>query len=300
MSSNIPTEKKKLTWLITGCSSGFGLAMTRLAQANGHHVIATSRNPSRTPELVEEITKNGGEWMRLDQDELDCGKVIEDIEARGTAIDVLANVAGFGMAGPVESFSEEEIRRIMETNLFGPYRLIRAAVPHMRKRRSGVIVNFSSGSGMEARNALGLYGASKSALDGLTKTLHKEMQEFNVRVLLVYLGTFNTPMVKKVESRPKPIDPDYKGTTTGKIYDVMSSGNFHVPGDHIKATQAIYDVIVGEGIGKGHENEMMLPLGIDMAERLKEVRERLDHAMEVFGDICNNVGIDGNPPGAGQ
>ncbi|KAI0880497.1 putative short-chain oxidoreductase [Annulohypoxylon maeteangense] len=291
MSSEIST-KQKLTWLITGCSSGFGLAMARLAQANGHNVIAAFRNPSRTPELIEEFTKNGGECVRLDQDESNCGQVIEDIEARGTAIDILVNVAGFGMTGPVESFSEEEVRHMMETNFFGPYRLTRAVAPHMRKRRSGMIVNFSSGSGMEARNSLGLYGASKSALDGLTKTLHKEMSDFNVRVLLVYLGTFNTPMVGKVEPKLKPLDPDYNGTTTGKIYEIMGSGNFKVPGDHIKATQAIYDVVVGEGIGKGHENEMMLPLGVDMAVRAHEVRDSIDHMMDVFGDICNNVNVE--------
>lgn len=165
MSSNISTGKK-LTWVITGCSSGFGTAIARLAQAKGHHVIATSRNPSRTPELVREITEKGGEWVRLDQDELDCGQVIEDIEARGIAIDVLVNSAAIALVGPAESYSEEEVRRVMETNFFGPYRLMRAAVPHMRKRRSGMIVNLSSGAGMEAMNSLGVYGASKGALDG--------------------------------------------------------------------------------------------------------------------------------------
>lgn len=137
-----------------------------MAQANGHNVLATSRNPARTPELVSEITAKGGEWIRLDQDEPDCGQVIEDLEARGVAIDVLANVAATSMTGPVESFDESEVRRVMETNFFGPYRLMRAAVPHMRKRRSGMVVNFSSGAGMEANLSLGVYGASKAALDG--------------------------------------------------------------------------------------------------------------------------------------
>lgn len=159
-------SERKSTWLITGCSSGFGLALAQLAQANGHNVIATSRNPSRTPKLVEEFTKKGGEWIRLDQDEQDCGHVIEDIEARGLAIDVLVNSAGIGMTGPAECFTEEEVHQVMETNFFGPYRLMRAAAPHMRKRRSGMIVNFSSGSGMEAVQSLGVYGASKAALDG--------------------------------------------------------------------------------------------------------------------------------------
>ncbi|KAI1371311.1 putative short-chain oxidoreductase [Hypoxylon crocopeplum] len=283
---------KKLTWLITGCSSGFGLALTRIVQANGHKVIATSRNPSRTPELVEEITAKGGEWMRIDQDESDCGKVIEDVEARGIAIDVLVNSAAIGMTGPVESCTEDEVRQVMETNFFGPYRLMRAAAPHMRKRRSGMIVNISSGAGMEARNSLGVYGASKSALDGLTKVLHKEMQDFNVRVLLVYLGAFNTPMVGKVNMVSKGLDPDYNGSLTAKYFEVLNSGNFEVRGDHIKACQAIYDVVVGQGVGKGREKEMILALGNDMAVRIGETRERLDHTMEVFGEICNNVNID--------
>ncbi|KAI1645273.1 putative short-chain oxidoreductase [Daldinia loculata] len=288
-------SERKSTWLITGCSSGFGLALAQLAQANGHNVIATSRNPSRTPKLVEEFTKKGGEWIRLDQDEQDCGHVIEDIEARGLAIDVLVNSAGIGMTGPAECFTEEEVHQVMETNFFGPYRLMRAAAPHMRKRRSGMIVNFSSGSGMEAVQSLGVYGASKAALDGITKTLHKEMQDFNVRVLLLYLGAFDTPMVTKTGAVCKSIDPDYKGTTTEKFFTALSTGNFAVPGDHVKATQAIYDVVMGKGIGEGHEKEMILPLGRDMAARINESRDRLDHMVEVFGEICNNVNVDEAP-----
>ncbi|KAI2616803.1 putative short-chain oxidoreductase [Hypoxylon sp. NC1633] len=283
---------RKLTWLITGCSSGFGLAIARLAQANGHDVIATSRNPGRTPELVEEITSKGGKWLRLDQDDSDCGRVIEDLEERGTAVDVLVNCAAIGRTGPAESFSEDEVRQVMETNFFGPYRLMRAAAPHMRERRSGMIVNLTSGAGMEARNTLGVYGASKSALDGLTKVLHKEMQDFNVRVLLVYLGAFNTPMITRTGAVSKPLDPDYDGTVTGQLFQLLSTGTFAVPGDHIKATQAIYDVVVGEGTGKGREKEMILPLGTDMAGRVRETRDRLDHMMDVFGDVCNNVNVD--------
>lgn len=126
------------------------------------------------------------------------------------------------------------------------------------------------------------------------------MKDFKVRVLLVYLGSFNTPMVGKTEVAAKPLDPDYEGTTTAQYVDVLSTGNFVVNGDHVKATQAIYDVVVGEGVGKGHEDEIMIPLGVDMAARIGQTRERLDHAMEVFGDICNNVDIDGASVGVGQ
>lgn len=160
-----PRTTNPLTWLITGCSSGFGLQLTRHALAAGHHVIATSRNPTKTPELVEEVEAGGGRWLTLDTTSPSSAQIITDLENSGTHVDVLVNSAGIGQVGPVEAFSEEEVKLLMETNFFGPYRLMRAAVPYMRARRKGVVVNFSSGSGLGARETLGMYGASKSALD---------------------------------------------------------------------------------------------------------------------------------------
>lgn len=166
-----------MTWLITGCSAGFGLQFARHALAAGHRVIATSRDPNKTPALVSEITAASppgrGRWLRLDTSAADCGALVDRLETGQaedghppTAVDVLVNSAGFATTGPVEGFADQEVRDVMETNFFGPYRLMRAALPHMRRRRRGVIVNLSSGSGLEARHALGVYGASKAALDG--------------------------------------------------------------------------------------------------------------------------------------
>ncbi|KAI1075999.1 putative short-chain oxidoreductase [Whalleya microplaca] len=300
---------KTLTWLITGCSSGFGLAMARIAQSHGHNVIATSRDPSRTPELVDEIISRGGKWVKLDLIDVNCGQVIDDFEAQGTAIDVLINTAAIGISGPLESFNDDEIRRIMETNFLGPYRLIRAAAPRMRKRRSGIIVNFSSGAGLEARQSLGFYGASKAALEGkwfiymvwflvftssgITKVLYKELQDFNVRVLLVCLGSFNTGMSTRVKAVAKPLDLDYDRTTTRENFDILTTGDLKVSGDHLKAVKVIYEVILGEGIGKGHEKELMLPLGKDMLLLIQKIKEKLTHATEMFKDVGNNVNVDG-------
>ncbi|KAI1881633.1 hypothetical protein JX265_000459 [Neoarthrinium moseri] len=283
---------ESLTWLITGCSSGFGLQFVRHALATGHHVIATSRNPSRTPDLVQEVEAAGGRWLQLDTDDADSARVVTELEAAGTQIDVLVNSAGFSIAGPVEAFSEDEVRRLMETNFFGPYRLMRACVRFMRARRRGVIVNLSSGSGLQAREVLGMYGASKSALDNITKTLAKEMKPFNVRVLLVYLGSFNTAMATKVDPVQKPLDPDYQGTVLQQFYDSFDSKTFVPKGDHKKAVKAIFDVVVGEGAGAGKEKEVQMILGKDCAVRLGEVRAGFDHMMDVFGEVCNNVDVD--------
>lgn len=309
------------TWLITGCSSGFGLALTRLALSKGHSVIATSRNPSRTPGLVSEVTGLGGRWLQLDLDDLESGQIIHDIESSGTKIDVLINAAGTGISGPLESFSEAEVRQQMDTNFFGPYRLIRAVTPYMRRRRSGMIVNISSGAGLEAMHSLGVYGASKAALDGeyfgrvllqrlqyigdsdsirnldMTKVLHKELEPFNVRVLLVYLGTFNTPMVSSVKAIAAPLEPDYKGTQTERLFNMLSKGDFAAPGDHLKACQAIYDVVMDAGPAEGLGNEMMLPLGSDLMSTVKTTQDRLEHMTEVFKHISHHVKIeDGMEP----
>jgi NAD(P)-dependent dehydrogenase (short-subunit alcohol dehydrogenase family) len=160
---------RPLNWLITGSSAGFGIALTRHALVNGHTVIATSRNPSRTPDLVREVESHPdgrGRWVKLDVDDPDCGSVIHDLEKEGVEIDVLVNNAGWSVHGPVEGLTEEEVRAQMETLYFGPVRLIRAAVPYMRRRRTGIVVCNSTGAALEARESMGAYGAAKAALDG--------------------------------------------------------------------------------------------------------------------------------------
>jgi short-subunit dehydrogenase len=167
MSFTFSTPQRSLTWLITGCSSGFGLSLTRLVQDRGHTVIATSRNPSRTPELVAEVEKKGGKWIQLDVDKRDSHQIIEELEESGQMIDVLVNNAGYSVFSPVELTSEEDLRAQMESMYFGPLRLIRAVLPYMRQRRFGIVVNMSSGAALEAGDSMGGYAGAKAGLDGL-------------------------------------------------------------------------------------------------------------------------------------
>lgn|SRR5688572_9854948 len=165
---DLSRSDKKLTWLITGASSGFGLQLTRLALSHRHQVIATSRSPSANPSLVTEVASQGGRFISLDIDDASAtDKLVQDLEAEGLKIDVLINCAGFSMHGPVESFSEDEVRAQMETVFFGPYRLIRSIIPGMRARRRGIIVTLGSGAGVDGRPSMGIYGAAKAAMDGM-------------------------------------------------------------------------------------------------------------------------------------
>ncbi|OQE03307.1 hypothetical protein PENSOL_c001G01947 [Penicillium solitum] len=98
-------DNTKFTWLITGCSSVFGLSLTRAAQAGGH----------KTPELVAEIESKGGKWVQLDVDSRDSGDIITELESHGYHIDVLVNNAGYSIYAPIETVDEEEVRTQMKT-----------------------------------------------------------------------------------------------------------------------------------------------------------------------------------------
>ncbi|KAL7802353.1 hypothetical protein V8C44DRAFT_362274 [Trichoderma aethiopicum] len=294
MASHFTTPKKPLTWLITGCSSGFGLSLARIVQANGHNLIATPREPSNTPNLISEIEAKGGKWLKLDVNDPSCDGVIEELEAQGQPVDVLVSNAGFCIYNVAENFTDKEVRDLMETLYFGPSRLIRAAVRHQRQRRFGVIVNISSGAALEANPSMGAYAAGKGALDCMAKALAKEVEAFNIRVLTVLLGTFNTGMGNATILGRNPLPEDYRGSMSERIMDMMSKGRFAPNGDKDKAMKAVYEVIVGEGAGKHHEAERLLPLGRDLAARIRTVQDYLAHAMQIFGEICNNVHLEVN------
>ncbi|UPK95775.1 hypothetical protein LCI18_006710 [Fusarium solani-melongenae] len=267
----------KLTWFITGAVSGFGLELTRLALANGHNVIATSRNPAKVPELVSEIESKGGRWLTLDVDDPNGGLVIEKLEKEGTGIDIL-------------SFPEDEVRRQMETVYFGPYRLIRAVLPHMRKRRQGLILNIGSGAGVGGRESMGIYAAAKAAMDG--KILAREVAPFNIRTLTVQLGGFDTNFTYALRLSSVPFPQDYLGGRTEQVAHSLLGSNYKADGDHRKASKVIYEVAMGEGRGEGKEGERVMPLGRDMLLLMDNVFKDVHHQIETFREIGNNVYID--------
>ncbi|CEN62064.1 Putative Dehydrogenases with different specificities [Aspergillus calidoustus] len=282
----------KLTWLITGCSSGFGLSLARAVLAGGHNVIATSRNPSRTPGLVAEIESKGGKWVQLDVDSSDSGKVIDEVERGGGRIDVLVNNAGYCVYAPIETATEAEVKAQMETVFFGPLRLIQTVLPYMRQRKSGVIVNMSSGASLDGINTMGVYAGAKAGLDALTKILAKEVAPFNIRTLTVVLGTFNTNMPNSIVLGETPLAEDYRGTFTEQVQELLVGGKIKPNGDKDKAMKAVFEVVAGVGIGEGHQSEKLLPLGSDMTPRLKGAQEYLGHALDVFGSVTNSVDVD--------
>jgi NAD(P)-dependent dehydrogenase (short-subunit alcohol dehydrogenase family) len=189
--------------LITGTSSGIGLATALELGRAGHKVYATMRNPRRAPELGERASSEDLPIFILtmdvdsDQSVADC---FESLYGRGEQIDVLVNNAGIERHGSVEELPLEDVRAAMETNYFGALRSIRQVAPHMRERRSGCIVNVTSVAGKIACSSLTAYAASKFALEALSEGLAGEMKPFGVRVAIVQPGIIETPMPHAISS----------------------------------------------------------------------------------------------------
>lgn len=164
--------------LITGAASGIGRACASHLAVRGHVVYGADRRELDPSLGVHPIVMDVNDDISVEQG------IAQLLEEQGR-IDVVVNNAGFGIAGPIEDTSMEEARAQMETNFFGPLRLIRAVLPQMRSQRSGLIVNMASIGGLIALPFQGLYSASKFALEGLSEALRMEVGRFGIEVVVL-------------------------------------------------------------------------------------------------------------------
>ena len=180
--------------LITGCSSGFGLLAALEFARKGDHVFATMRNPNKAVELerIRDAEKLPIEVLQLDiLDDASVSRAVAEATKRGP-IDVLVNNAGIELRSPIEEADDDEVRRQFDTNVFGTLRVIRAVVPGMRERGTGVVINVSSIAGIVPPPYAGFYAASKHALEAISEALHYELSSFGVRVAVIEPGGFAT------------------------------------------------------------------------------------------------------------
>jgi len=176
--------------LITGASSGVGQSAARLLSQKGYTVFGTSRNPASADRIP------GVEMMALDVRADDSVQAcVEAVSRRCGRLDVLINNAGYELAGALEELSPQEAGAQFETNFFGVVRMVNAVLPSMRQQKRGHIVNVGSLSGLSAIPFLGIYSASKFALEGYTEALRHEVKPFNIHVSLTEAGFLKTPMI---------------------------------------------------------------------------------------------------------
>ena len=207
--------------LITGCSTGIGLATATQFSNGDYQVIATARNPNSSEELIELGKKDNVLLKTLDVcDQESVDKLFDELN--DFDVDVLVNNAGVGGSGSVENASMDFAKNLMETNYFGSLRMIQKVIPLMRSRRSGAIINVSSQAGRRPFALMSHYCATKYALNGLSESMAHELARFNIRVTLIEPGTVITPIFGKGNSIPE--DEENYSVLQGRMIRQVTKG----------------------------------------------------------------------------
>ncbi|MEU6389106.1 oxidoreductase [Streptomyces sp. NPDC046939] len=271
-------------WLVTGASSGFGRAITEAAVAAGDVVVAAARRTAPLDDLVA-AHPDQVETLSLDVTDVSAAQaVVDGVAARHGRIDVLVNNAGRGMVGAVEDSSDEELRDLMDLHFFGPAALTRAALPHMRRRSSGAIVQLTSMGGRFAFAGVGAYCATKFALEGLSEALAAEVAPHGIRVLIVEPGAFRTGFAGAADLRSTA--PDTYQDTVGPVLSGLPEGGGQEPGDPAKAAAAILTALDAE------EPPLRLPLGNDAADAITDHLDRSRTELASWEKLIRSTDFD--------
>jgi NAD(P)-dependent dehydrogenase (short-subunit alcohol dehydrogenase family) len=266
-------------WFITGTSSGLGRAIAQAALDHGDRVVATARSTDRIADLERDFADRA---VALPLDVTDPDQARAAIDAAVGAfgrIDVVVNNAGYGALGALEELSDEQLRSQFETNLFGALQVTRAALPQLRRQRSGHIVQLSSLSATVANPGESAYVGSKAALEGVSESLAKEVAHLGIRVTIVQPGPFRTDFAGRSLQKADPID-DY-ADTVGAARELIAQLDGNQPNDPTRGAEAIIRAI------ESTDPPLHLALGEDAIEAIRanldEHRAELDAWAEVGG-----------------
>lgn len=211
------------TWFITGATGGLATAVIKQLLENGDRVAVTSRKEG----AFDDLKKQYGDqlWQSpLDlSDEDDVKRTVNEAINDLGKIDVLLNNAAYGLYGAIEEISELQMKDVFEINLFGSLRTAKAFLPHFRKQDGGQIIQISSMAGHYSTPAMGMYSASKWAVEAAFEALSQEVAPFNIRVTIVDPGGIRTNFVGGNGAFGDRLSA-YDNTPTGKITDIMQNG----------------------------------------------------------------------------
>ncbi|WP_426038059.1 oxidoreductase [Cypionkella sp. TWP1-2-1b2] len=260
------------TWLITGCSSGFGKRLAIAAADRGDQVVATARDPQGIKDIASTYD---GRMITLPLDVTDAASAVsavaKAVEVFG-GLDILVNNAGYGLFGAVEEGTPDEYRPMFDVNVFGLIETTKAALPILRGT-GGTIVNFSSGAGIAGGGGGGYYNAAKFAVEGVSEALADELRPFGIRVIIVEPGPFRTEFLGRSITMAARQMPEY-AASSGRRTNYRETNNGAQAGDPDKAVAVILQAVDAK------EPPLHLPLGpvaYGIAERkLKAFRKDMD------------------------
>lgn len=232
-------ERQTRIWLITGCSTGLGRELAKVAAAKGDQVVGTLRKATQIA-AFEALAPGQLSGILLDVTHAEqVRQGVQQCLDRHGRIDVLVNNAGYGSLGPVEEIDDAEVQRQFDVNVFGALRMIRAALPGMRQQRSGHILNITSIAGLQGYPGVGIYNGSKFALEGIGEALAKEVKHLGIKVINVEPGPFRTDWAgRSATFSPTAID-DYADSAQRNMEAIQGVSGKQA-GDPVRAAEAMY------------------------------------------------------------
>lgn len=239
------TSTAKPVWFITGCSTGFGRQLALHTLSLGYPTVVTARNPQQVQDIVAGHEENALVLTLDVTDQAQVEAAVKAAEERFGHIDVLVNNAGVGYFGSFEESDLDDVRNMFEINVWGLSAMTRAALPGMRARRSGSIVNISSVGGVAAFPSLSFYNATKFAVEGLSEALSQEVAPLGIKVLLVEPGPFRTDWAGRSANEAAHGIGDYKETAVARA-NMVRNYSGKQPGDPVRAAIAIVKAVEAE------------------------------------------------------
>jgi NAD(P)-dependent dehydrogenase (short-subunit alcohol dehydrogenase family) len=290
--------------LITGSSTGFGRLFTDTLARKGHTVFATMRDPGgRNAKNASEIRafaeKNSLPIYVLEldvTDEASVERAVDAVVAKAGRIDVAINNAGYYLSGLEEAVTTEQAQRLMDTNFFGPVRVNRAVLPHMRRQRSGVLMHISSGAGRVVIPSGGFYCASKFALEALAESYSYELASQGIESVIVEPGAYETPVFGNTVSAAD----ESRTNTYGAIKQIPARINAALSstaGDAQEVADAVLRIIETPA-GEKQLRYLVSPesFGVDQINALsKQVQANL---LEAFGLAADTRFLKGKAVGS--
>jgi NAD(P)-dependent dehydrogenase (short-subunit alcohol dehydrogenase family) len=275
----VNTEKAaSRVWFITGASSGLGHAVSAAALARGDRVAATARKPTALAALA---SKHPERLLALQLDVADAQAARQTIDravAHFGRIDIVFNNAGYGHIGAIEELSDAELRRQLEVNLLGVINVTRAALPHLRKQRSGHLVQMSSLNGVEGLVGGGYYAASKFAVEGLSESLAQEVADLGIKVMIVEPGPLRTRFLNDKSAKWAKSIADY-ADSVGKGRETLRAMDGKQPGDPQRAAHAILKAIDAD------RPPLRLPLGRIAIQHIRSGLEAKRKQLDAWAEL---------------
>jgi len=269
-------------WFITGASKGFGMELTKAALDAGDTVVATARNPKTMDDAF-------GKHDRLLTLKLDVTSEQQAKDAVSAAlkqfgqIDVLVNNAGRGLVGAVEEVTAQEVRAAFAVNVEGTLNVTRAALPSMRARKSGHILNLSSVGGFVSWPGWGIYCATKFMVEGFSEAMQAELKPLGIKLTIVEPGPFRTDFLDPSSlERTKNVISDY-GETAGAAREWADTSHNAQPGDPAKAAAAMVKIT------KVENPPLRLQLGADCVAAVETKLELVKAELNQWRDLASST-----------